>query len=429
MSELLCKSDYEAAIAATRDERMAWFRKARFGMFIHYGIYALYGRNEWVMALENIPVAEYEARADEFQPRKGSPREWAKLASEAGMKYVVLTAKHHEGFCLWGTKMTDFNSVTRGPKRDIVAEFVEACREFGLKVGLYYSLMDWHHPDGARCAFDSAARRRFLDYTQGCLRELMSSYGTIDLLWYDGAAPMQHHEGWESLEMNQMVRELQPNIIINNRSHLDEDLGTPEGELKAEDRDWEACMTFNGTSWGYVDSKQAAPDSYNVRGILSMLRKVCSQRGNLLLNIGPAPDGSVPAEAVEPLQQTGAWIRKHADVIYPISDRFGGGVSGWAEATRRGRTVWVWTKIWPHEPAGLGGFMSRLRSACLLPERTPLKFEQSGGRILFTDLPDTCPDEIANRAIIELEFEEDVHRCVFGSTPALRGGQVLSPQS
>jgi alpha-L-fucosidase len=423
MSEILCKADYEKVIAASRDERMGWFREARFGMFIHYGIYSLYGRNEWVMAMENIPVAEYAARADAFQPRAGCAREWAKLASEAGMKYVVLTTKHHEGFCLWDTAMTEFNSVKRGPKRDLVAEFVEACREYDLKVGIYYSLMDWHHPDGASCAYDSVARRRFLDFTQGCLRELMTNYGSIDMLWYDGAAPMQHHEGWESLEMNQMIRELQPSIIINNRSHLDEDLGTPEGHVTAEDRDWEACMTFNDISWGYIDSAQSAPYSHNVQTILKMLRKVCSQKGNLLLNIGPAPDGSVPEEAIEPLQQTGQWIRKHADLIYPVSDRFGGGACGWAEITRRGRTLWVWTMIWPHEPASLGGILTPLKSACLLPERTPLQFEQTAGRIKFTDLPAECPDTIANRAIIELEFDGDIERCVFGSTPAMREGQ------
>ena len=423
MSKVRCKADYEEQIDATRDARMAWFREARFGMFIHYGIYALYGRNEWVMAMENIPVDEYAARADEFQPRPGCAREWAKLASEAGMKYAVLTTKHHEGFCLWDTEMTEFNAVNHGPKRDLVAKFVDACREYDLKIGLYYSLMDWHHPDGASCAYDSQARRRFLDFTRGCLRELMSHYGTIDLLWYDAPSPMEHHEGWESLEMNQQIRELQPNIIINNRSRLNEDLGTPEGHVTAEKRDWEACMTFNGNSWGYTDSKQVAADSYNVRGILKMLRKVCSQKGNLLLNIGPAPDGAVPAEAIEPLQQTGQWIRKHADVIYPKSDRFDGPTCRWAEATQRGNTLWIWSEVWPHEPASLGGILTPLKSACLLPDRGPLQFRQTEGRILFTDLPADCPDDIANRAIIELEFEGEIERCVFGSTPALRGGK------
>jgi alpha-L-fucosidase len=400
-----CRKSYEAAIAATRDERMKWWREARFGMFIHYGLYALYGREEWVMLLENIPTAEYEKQADRFQPRPGCAREWAKLAAEAGMKYMVLTTKHHEGFCLWDTRMTDFNAVQRGPKRDLVAEYVAACREFGLKVGFYYSLMDWHHPDGARCATDTAARRRFLDFTQGCLRELMTHYGQIDILWYDCASPFGHHEGWESLQMNQMVRQLQPGIIINDRSHLAEDFTTPEGNVAASDRDWEACMTFNDLSWGYIDSKQAAPDSYDVRGILKMLHLTCVGAGNLLLNIGPAPDGSVPAEAVKPLQDTGRWIRRHAELIYPVSEKWRRNVAGWINVSKRGNKVWLWTKYWPGGEPGVGGFLTPLKSACLLPDRTPVVFEETPQRIVFKNLPAQSPDDIANRAIIELEFE------------------------
>jgi len=211
MSDLLCKRDYEKATAESRDARMAGWREARFGMFIHYGIYTVYGRNEWAMALENIPGAEYEARANEFQPRPGCPREWAKLAKEAGMKYMVLTTKHHEGFCLWDTKMTDFNAVKLGPKRDIVAEYVEACCEFGLKVGFYYSLMDWRHPDGGRCAYDMNARKRFLDFTQGLLRELMTHYGKVDILWYDVSDPMTSHEGWD------LRRSRSTRAVVNNR--------------------------------------------------------------------------------------------------------------------------------------------------------------------------------------------------------------------
>ncbi len=138
MGQYLCCRDYEEQTAASRDQRMDWWRKARFGMFVHYGLYAHYGRNEWVQALENIPIAEYEKTADIFAPQPGCPRQWAQLAAEAGMKYMVLTTKHHEGFCLWDTKMTDYNAVQRGPKRDIVAEYVEACRACGLKIGFYY---------------------------------------------------------------------------------------------------------------------------------------------------------------------------------------------------------------------------------------------------------------------------------------------------
>ena len=425
MTQILCKRDYEEQTADSRDERLAWFREARFGMFVHFGIYALYGRSEWVMALENIPKDEYDARADEFQPRPGCPREWAKLAKEAGMKYMVMTTKHHEGFCLWDTEMTDFNSIKRGPKRDIVKEYVEACREYGLKIGFYYSLMDWHHPDGGRCAYDREARQRFLDFTQGCVRELMTNYGKIDILWYDVALPLESQDTWDSLAMNQMARELQPHLIINNRSKLDEDLGTPEGHVQAEERDWEACMTFNNFTWGYVDSAQVAPDSHNVRDILTMLHTCCGKGGNLLLNIGPTPDGSVPNEAIKPLQETGEWIRKYADVVYPPSDRWETGhTCGWAGATVRGNIVYIWTKIWPHEPAAVAGFDTPLKSARLLPDGTPLAFEQKDQRILFTDLPAESPDPIANVAIIELAFEETPVHKGCSRTAALNAGKI-----
>jgi alpha-L-fucosidase len=223
--------------------------------------------------------------------------------------------------------------------------------------------------------------------------------------------------------MNQMARAIQPHLIINNRSRLDEDFGTPEENVRPQEgRDWEACMTFNGMSWGYVDSKQAAPDSYNVRGILRMLLTACGGQGNLLLNIGPAPDGTVPEEAVKPLQDTGKWIAKHAEVIYPVSDRWRiRGLGGWVSATKRGNRIYVWTRLWPHEPAGLGGIMTPLKSACLLPDRTPLAFEQKEQRILFTDLPKECPDKLANMAVIELQFDEEPVFKRGSKHPALQG--------
>ncbi|MCC7264983.1 MAG: alpha-L-fucosidase, partial [Candidatus Latescibacteria bacterium] len=218
--------EYQAQTAKTRAERMHWWHEARFGMFVHWGLYAQLGRHEWVMNRERIPVAEYEKLADTWKPIERPARAWARLAKEAGMKYMVMTTKHHEGFCLWDTAQTDYNAARRGPKRDLVAEYVEACREFGLKVGFYYSLMDWHHPDGAKCAKDEAARRRFLDFTQGCVRELCTKYGKIDILWYDVSWPLSSPDLWESAKMSQMARELQPHILINNRAQLDEDFGT-----------------------------------------------------------------------------------------------------------------------------------------------------------------------------------------------------------
>ena len=196
------KEKYLRWVASTRERRMRWWKEARFGMFIHWGLYSQLGRHEWVMNRERIPLEEYEKLADTWKPKERPAREWARLAKEAGMKYMVMTTKHHEGFCLWDTKQTDYNAVKRGPGRDLVCEFVDACHEFGLKVGFYYSLMDWHHPDGARCAKDEVARRRFLDFTQGCVRELCSNYGKIDILWYDVSWPLEDADRWERVSRN-----------------------------------------------------------------------------------------------------------------------------------------------------------------------------------------------------------------------------------
>ena len=241
---------YQNQVDATRDTRMNWWREARFGMFVHWGLYAQLGRHEWAMNRERIPVKEYEKLAATWKPKPQAAREWAKLAKNAGMKYMVLTTKHHEGFLLWDSKMTGYNATKCGPGRDLVREYVEACREFGLRVGLYYSLMDWHHPDGARCLKDENARRRFLDFTQGCVRELCTNYGKIDILWYDVSWPLESPQAWESYQMNALARQLQPDIIINDRSQIPEDFGTPEEHVTAagKGRDWEACMTSNG-SW------------------------------------------------------------------------------------------------------------------------------------------------------------------------------------
>ncbi|GAH67181.1 unnamed protein product, partial [marine sediment metagenome] len=189
MGKLLNKSEYEEKTAESRDRRMKWWREARFGMFIHYGLYSQVGRKEWVMSLENYPISEYERLADTFQPKSGAPREWAELAKKAGMKYMVMTTRHHEGFSLWDSKVNPYNSVNYGPKRDIVKEFVDACRKFDLKIGFYSSLMDWHHPNGWKCAFDSEARKRFTNYITELNRELLTQYGKIDILWYDASRP------------------------------------------------------------------------------------------------------------------------------------------------------------------------------------------------------------------------------------------------
>ena len=389
-----------------RARRMKWWHEARFGMFIHWGLYAQLGRNEWVMNRERIPVKEYEKLADTWQPKPRPAREWARLAKKAGMKYMVMTTKHHEGFCLWDTQMTDYNAARRGPGRDLVAEYVDACREFGLRIGFYYSLMDWHHPDGARCLRSEPARRRFVDFTRGCVRELVSNYGKIDILWYDVSWPLPTPEAWESRRMNRMVRRLQPDIIINNRSKLDEDFGTPEGHIAAaeEGRAWEACMTFNSVSWGYMPCV-ADEDMHTTRKIVDMLQQVASGGGNLLLNIGPAPDGSVHPVETERLKQVGKWLARNGEALYGKVDRTSGiDWSPLGRGTRKGRTLYFWCRCWPGSEIALGGFRSKLKKASLLVSGKRVKFTQKLNRLILRGLPAKNPDSIAGVTVIKLEF-------------------------
>jgi alpha-L-fucosidase len=385
---------------------MKWWHEARFGMFVHWGLYSRLGRHEWVMNRERIPVTEYEKLADSWKVKPHPAREWARLAKQAGMKYMVMTAKHHEGFCLWDTQMTEYNSVQRSPGRDLLREYVEACREFDLKIGFYYSLMDWHHPDGARCLRNEPARRRFIDFTQGCIRELMSNYGKVDILWYDVSWPLQSPEAWESRKMNRMVRRLQPDIIINNRSQVPEDFSTPEENIKAADkgRAWEACMTFNG-SWGYMPYS-LPEDWHSLREVLGMLQQVTAGGGNLLLNIGPEPDGSVPPEATQRLLSVGKWLAKNAEAVYGKADSTEGcfeenPLGGW---TRKGRSAYFWCDRWPGNEITLGGFRSKLKTATLLASGKPVRFEQKGQRLILKGLPKNNPDRIANITIIKMDF-------------------------
>jgi len=427
--------EYEAQIKRTQAKRLKWWHDARFGMFVHWGLYAQPGRHEWVMNRERIPLAEYEKLAKSWKPKPRAARDWARLAKAAGMKYMVMTTKHHEGFCLWDTKQHDYNAARQGPGRDLVREYVEACREFGLKIGFYYSLMDWHHSDGARCATDERARRRFVDFTRGCVRELMSNYGKIDILWYDVAWPLAKADQWESSETNQMARDLQPHLIINNRSCLDEDFGTPEEHIQAAGagRPWEACMTFNG-SWGW----QPCPseDWLSTRKVLDMLRTCTAAGGNLLLNVGPQPDGSLPQEAIERLTQVGKWLKSYGEAVYGGEDRAENfewmPTGAW---TRKGDKFHYWVTRWPGKELAIGGLTEEVRSARLLPAGKALAWQQSADRLVLHGLPSRCPDKIAQVGMIELKFKAVPRQllgagCVLLSYPppaAPPAGKWMSP--
>src|SRR5579885_1362258 len=389
-----------ATSEADRERRMQWWHQAKFGMFIHWGLYSVLGRHEWAMENEGIPVAEYEQLAKQFTPRPNAAREWAKLARRAGMKYMVMTTKHHEGFCLFNTKLTDYCAPKQACGRDLVKEFVAAARGEGMRVGFYYSLMDWHHPDGARCASDEAARRRFVDYIHGQVRELCTNYGKLDILWYDVAWPLDA-DGWESVKMNQMVRELQPDIIINNRSKVPEDFDTPEQRIQASrGRAWEACMTMND-SWGY----QRADDNWkSPKTIVRNLVTCARDGGNYLLNIGPKPDGSVPEESVRILSDVGRWMDRNGVAIYG-ADPCEVKRSSYINFSRKGNTLYLHVYYGPGSTVAVGGLQTKVKSARLLASGKPVEVKQDEFRVQFTGLPANAPDTPVTVIAAECESE------------------------
>lgn len=393
-----------------RKRRMKWWREARYGLFIHYGLFSQMARGECAIYWDRIPAKQYEKLARTLRPKPGAPREWAKLAKKAGMKYMVLTVKHGEGYCHWDTKQTKFNSMKMGPKRDLVREYVEACREFGLKAGLYYNLNDWHNPDAAKAAKSEAARRRYLDFVQGNIRELMTNYGKIDILWYDFPAPLATAEEWESAKMNAMVRKLQPDIIINNRSKAPEDFGTPEGVIWREEpgRAWESCMTLTGQGiWDCRwEPKRDWPDA---RKIAEWLREATEGAGNLLLNIGPRADGTVPECMSKPLLDAGKWIRGNEEAIYGKVDRVEKAVQfhpwvPYGKWTLKGNVGYFWCRHWPGREVHIVETKTRVKRVTYLKTGKPVKFSWKPGHIVLKGLPAKNPDKLAYTTIFRIEF-------------------------
>ncbi len=404
--------------AATREERMKWWHEAKFGMFIHWGLYSVIGQHEWAKEYEGIPIPQYEILAKHFHPKPNAARDWARLAKRAGQKYMVMTTKHHEGFCHWDSKLTDYNAVKQGPGRDLVKEYVEAARAEGLRVGFYYSLMDWHHPDGAKCKTDEDARKRFVEYTHGLIRELLTNYGKIDVLWYDVSWPLTA-EGWESERMNEMVFELQPEIIVNNRNGLQGDFSTPEQHIQASEvgRAWETCMTLND-SWGFNRYDDAWKTS---KVIVDNLATCARGGGNYLLNIGPEPDGSIPPDTLAVLESVGKWIDTNGKAIYGTDrGQLGANVSG--NFTRRGNTLYLHQHFWPgHTPAAewltfyqpeaviaIGGLKPKVLSARLLKTGQKVEFTQDEFTLRLTGLPLKAPDQPATVIEIECDGEPTV---------------------
>lgn len=373
----------ETRVGDITSPHLQWWLQARFGMFIHWGAYSQLARGEWVMNRERWPIDEYEVVARAWNPQRFEPAEWVRMAQEAGMRYLVCTSKHHDGFCLFGSEHNDYNTVaTIG--RDLMAELADACHAAGMKLGFYYSLKDWHHPDyEAGRNGDAAGHRRFLDYTQGLVRELCSNYGRVDILWYDGGG-LYDGVGWAADEMNAMVRELQPGIVINNRSRTPEDHDTPEQHIAASPpgRAWETCMTMNG-SWGW----HAGDDQWkSSKELVATLTRIAGMGGNLLLNVGPRADGTFPEESVIRLMEIGAWMDLHGEAIYG-TERGPFQWGGFGYPTVKGNTLYLCITRWCGQEMTVGMVKTPVRSASVLATGTALDFEQCGDRLFIRGLP------------------------------------------
>lgn len=376
----------EKAAAGDPAGRIAWWRQARFGMFIHWGLYAIPGRGEWVQFDEQIPVDEYAKLADRFQPRAFDPDAWAQLAKSAGMKYMVFTSRHHDGFAMFDDGANPFSSAKTAAHRDFVADYVKAARRAGMGVGLYYSPLDWRYPG----YFFPDLQRRSAEAMRAQyhrqVEELLSNYGKIDVLWFDGGetdwlnfggdwgigqwrkrAPGKHYGGgfsWQHDKVEAMMRRLQPDILVNGRADMRADFRSREGDAALGDFDdahpWELCTTIAG-AWGYQPGMQPKP----LKHYIQLLANVAGRDGNLLLNVGPDPDGRIDPAQAERLREIGAWLAKHGDSIY--GTRGGPLLPGpWGASTHRANTVYVHVLDWPDDKLVLPALPARVVRASVL---------------------------------------------------------------
>jgi len=420
-----------------KDERMEWWRQARFGMFIHWGLYAVPagewkgekvpGIGEWIMERAKIPVSEYEPLAKQFNPVKFDAKKWVQIAKNAGMKYIVITSKHHDGFCLWDTKYTDYDVMDATPfKRDILGELAAECRKQGIRLCLYHSIMDWHHPD-AQAPFypkynDTGKSNpnfgRYVEYyLKGQLKELVENYGPLGIMWFDGEwiKDWTREMGWDMFEY---CLSLQPDIIVNNRvgngrqgmrglSKSDEfagDYGTPEQEIPATGLpgvDWETCMTMNNT-WGY----KSYDNNWKSReDLLHKLVDIASKGGNFLLNVGPTAEGLIPAPSAERLAAIGEWMKVNSESIYGTTANPLGEVP-WGRCTAKPGKLYLHVFDWPaNTKLQVPGLKNKVKKAYLLADKKRAKLlvtREDKDKIIVT-VPAEAPDPVNTVVVLEIK--------------------------
>lgn len=378
----------------------SWFVNDRFGMFIHWGLYALAARHEWVQHYEKIPHEKYQKYFRRFNPDLFNPDLWAQAAANAGMKYFVITTKHHEGFCLWDTKLTDYKATNTPAGRDLLKPMLSAFRKYNLRTGLYHSLIDWHHPqyildphhgpyrdhpdrDKMNKGRDQA---RYAQYLHGQVRELLTRFKPVDILWLDYSYPRpdgsgKGHKDWQSDKLIKMIRRLAPKIILNDRLDLSYgwDFKTPEqvqprewARFNGQPVVWEACQTFSG-SWGYHRDEASWK---SVEQLIMMLIDTVSKGGNLLLNVGPTARGEFDQRTLDRLAGMGEWMKRHSRSIYGCTQAPAEFITPQdCRLTYNPKTKRIYAHIfaWPFKHLYLDGFKGRVDYAQLLHDGSELK--------------------------------------------------------
>jgi alpha-L-fucosidase len=410
--------------AQQKEKRMAWWVHDRFGMFIHWGLYALPARHEWVKRWERLNDTQYQSYFELFNPDMFDAKAWAKAAKAAGMKYAVLTTKHHEGFCLFDSKYTDYKATNTPAKRDLVKEFVEAFRAEGIKVGFYYSLLDWHHPDftidvlhpqqPANDADTAYARlnkgrdmEKYRQYMRNQVTELLTRYGKIDIMWLDFSYPGnkghgKDHKDWGSVELLKLIRKLQPGIIVDNRLDLGayedgEDFLTPE-QVKVEELDqfkgktWETCQTFSG-SWGYFRDE----DTWKThKQLLALLIGAVSKGGNLILNVGPTARGVFDARATRALDSISHWMQYNNKAVYGCTyppAGFETPANTMVSYNPQTKRLYVHLFEYPGNTFTLPGYKGKIKYAQFLHDNSEIRFKtaESNTNDVILSLPNKKP--------------------------------------
>ena len=436
----LFAQDFTKETKQERDSRMEWWREARFGLFIHWGLYSVpagewngeKNHAEWIRNTAQIPLEVYDKFVGQFNPVKFNAEEWVQMAKDAGMKYIVITSKHHDGFCMFDSKYTDFDIMSTPFHRDVLKELAEACRKEGMKLCFYHSIMDWHNfdylprrPWEKDRSTEGADFNRFVEYLKNQLSELLTNYGDIGVLWFDGE--------WESTwnntygkEIYNFVRSLQPNIIINNRvftgreglegfskdSSFDGDFGTPEQQIPSTGlpgKDWESCMTMND-HWGY---NKYDNNFKSAKDILQMLADIASKGGNYLLNIGPTSEGVFPPTSVERLKEIGEWMKINGESIYGTKASPFQKLE-WGRCTQRsikgGTRLYLHVFDWPKDgKLIISGLANKYKHIYLLSdtEMKQLTTDRNEDGFII-NVPSEAPDKINSVVVLDIKGEPDV---------------------